>query len=313
MRNIIMALFAVLFTAAAGAQNIDFTYQGWSSQSGKNRLSLYIARDGFKLNSAFNDQNYPIWYVENQEIDIVSGVINYTISDVNVDSLKNNIGRLFLYVSVNGTPHDTIPMDPAPYSGYSILSGHSTTADSSDFSDRSRASAFSDTSLISFRSVSADTSLRSGHASSSTKSLYSNESDSSRISASTWAVNPNGVNLAAISATGAVPGAVLSTNGTTLQWTGPTSIQGRVQLTLVPLASIDGDVRTLIYRIAQDITSPLPPATEGRIVTIVNSSTANTVTVPSTVFNIWGGSVVIAPRQSVTLLYTGGEWIVVTQ
>jgi hypothetical protein len=313
MRNIIIALFAVLFTAAATAQNINFTYQGWSNQSGKNRLSLYIARDGFKLNSAFNDQNYPVWYVENQEIDIVSGVINYTISNVNVDSLENNVGQLFLYVSVNGTPHDTIPMDPSPYSGYSILSGRSLTSDFSTLSDSSRNSGFSDSSRASFRSTVSDSSLWANRSYNSVESVVSQESDSAIVSESTWNVLPNGVDLLSIAASGAEEGAVLSITGNSLQWTSQTKLQGKTQLTLVPLSRINDDVRTLIYRVAQDIISPLPAATEGRIVTIVNSSTANTVTVQSTVLNVWGGDVIISPRRSATLLYTGGEWIVVSQ
>ena len=33
MKKVLLALVAILFTVATNAQNIDFTYQGWSTQS----------------------------------------------------------------------------------------------------------------------------------------------------------------------------------------------------------------------------------------------------------------------------------------
>ena len=388
MKKFILAIIAVLFTVSAEAQTIDFTYQGWSSQSGRNNISLYIARDGFKLGSAFNDQNYPVWYVENQEIDVISGVINYRLKDINLDSLVKYRGDLYLYVAINGTPHDTIIMDPAPYAGTSIMSDrarHSSTSDRASLTDRAlradssvhaiiadssknahnsvnakesvhaqRAdsalhsmesnhsvrsdvslyasssahsvwsdsakvalnairSNFSDRSTLAEMSMIADSADRARFSTTSASATRSSIADSSAVSTNTHFVYANGVNLASIAATGAENNAILVTNGTSLQWKSSTRIEGRIQLTLVPLTTIDNDVRTLIYRVAQDFSTPLPVAVEGRIITIVNSSTANNVSIQAGTWNIWGGDIIIGPRNSATLLYTNGQWVVIGQ
>jgi len=148
MKNFLLALIATIFTVATNAQTIDFTYQGWSTQSGKSNLSLYIARDGFKLGSAFNDENYPVWYVENQEIDIVSGVVNYRLRNVNLDSLVKYTGNLYLYVAINGTPHDTIIMDPSPYAGTALVSNRANSAKLADFATDAAHAAKADTSVF---------------------------------------------------------------------------------------------------------------------------------------------------------------------
>jgi len=388
MKNILVALIAMLFTLGAHAQNIDFTYQGWSSQSGKNNLSLYIARDGFKLGSAFNDENYPIWYVENQQIEIESGVVNYRMTGINLDSLVKYRGQLYLYVAINGTPHDTIIMDPAPYAGtaiqannanraltsdvaleanhsrrsdsatfarnsqdavnsqnsinarealhainadtakYALNAGHAVRSDVSLYASSSAHAVWSDTSEYSLdaahatnadnatnanRAAVADSAVHSAHAVNADNAQRASIADSSFVSRNTHFVYANGVNLAAIAANGAENNAILTTNGTSLQWRSSTRIEGRTQLTLVPLATIDADVRTLIYRVAQDFATPLPAAAEGRIITIVNSSTANFVSILAGIWNIWGGDVVIGPRNSATMLYHNGQWVVIGQ
>jgi hypothetical protein len=388
MKKLLLTITAVLSTLVSYAQTIDFTYQGWSELNGKNNLSLYIARDGFKLGSAFNDENYPVWYVENQQIEINSGVINYRLTNVNLDSLAKYRGQLFLYVSVNGTPHDTISMDPSPYAGtaitairantsavadlaitanysirtdtanyarnaghsinsdsatnanyanwakrsdssnharnadqavksdvslYSSSSAHSVWADSSEYSILSLRSINSDHSVRSDRAVLADSAINAARAENANNALRSNVSDSSVVSRNTYFVYANGVNLAAIAASGVENNATLITNGNSLEWRSSTRIEGRTQLTLVPLTTIDNNVRTLIYRVAQDFTTPLPAATEGRIITIVNSSTANFISITAGIWNIWGGDVVIGPRNSVTLLYNNGQWVVIAQ
>jgi len=388
MKKFLLALIATIFTVATNAQTIDFTYQGWSTQSGKSNLSLYIARDGFKLGSAFNDENYPVWYVENQEIDIVSGVVNYRLRNVNLDSLVKYTGNLYLYVAINGTPHDTIIMDPSPYAGtalvsnransakladfatdaahaakadtsvfavnarnavdatnsvnanealhalradtalyareaghavrsdvslYASSSAHAVWADSASYAVLSNRSRISDSAALAGRAILADSAINAGHASTANEADHADHSDSANVSANAHFVYANGVNLAAIAAVGAENGSTLTTDGTSLQWRRSTRIEGRTQLTLVPLNSIDGDVRTLIYRVAQDFNSPLPAASEGRIITLVNSSTANFITIQSGIWNIWGGDVVIGPRNSATILYTSGQWVVIAQ
>lgn len=388
MKKFLLALVAVLFTVGANAQNINFTYQGWANQSGKSNLSLYIARDGFKLGSAFNDENYPVWYTENQEINIVDGVVNYRLKNVSLDSLVKYRGELYLYVAINGTPHDTIMMDPAPYAGTAIManlanrakladfsteagralradsalhatnatnavnatnalnaaeaahalkadsalhakqadratrsdvslyassSAHSVWADSASYAVLANRSRLADRATLADHSTTADSALKAAHAVDADHADHADRADSANVSANTHFVYANGVNLAAISATGVENNAILSTNGTALQWRSSTRIEGRTQLTLVPLGTIDNDVRTLIYRVAQDFNSPLPNATEGRIITLVNSSTANFITIQAGIWNIWGGDVVIAPRNGTTLLYHNGQWVVVSQ
>jgi hypothetical protein len=358
MKNFFLTIIAALFTVASHAQTIDFTYQGWSELSGTNNLSLYIAKDGFRLGSAFNDENYPVWYTENQSININIGVVNYRITGVNLDSLSKYRGQLFLYVAINGTPHDTISMDPSPYAGTSITSVRSNTSaladvatlanfatgsDTANYARNADQSVRSDTSLyasssansvwsesasyarlalratnadhsvLSDRATLADSAIKAAHAVNSDYAVHAIKSDSARVSANTYFVYANGVNLAAIAASGVENHATLMTTGTSLTWRSATKIEGRTQLTLVPLMNIDNDVRTLIYRVAQDFTSPLPTATEGRIITIVNSSTANVVSIQAGVWNIWGGDVFIGPRNSVTLLYHNAQWVVIAQ
>lgn len=387
-RRILLALFATIFSVASYAQTIDFTYQGWSGQSGNNKLSLYIAKDGFKLGSAFNDENYPVWYVENQEINIVSGVVNYRLTGISLDSLEKYRGELYLYVSINGTPHDTIIMDPAPYAGsavqanraniarlanqadtaryadvatvsrladsavesnhavwadtamyslnsarsdsaihaiesnrairsdvslYASSSAHAVWSDSAEYAVNAAHASMSDNATNADRASVADSAVASARAVNATNADHAIHADSADVSRNAHFVYANGVNLAAISASGATVGATLVTDGTSLQWRGSTNIEGRVQLTLVPLNTIDADVRTIIYRVAQDITTPLPAASQGRIITIVNSSTANTVSIQAGVWNIWGGDVYIGPRNSATLLYHNGQWVVIAQ
>jgi len=330
MKFILNLFLATLFSLNlySQTQGIDFTYQGWSGLTGKQNLSLYIAREGFKLGSAFNDQNYPIWFVENQGITINEGVVNYRVAGVNLDSLQKYQGQLFLYVSINGTPHDTIMIDPVPYSAYSIransaneaerssIAGYasrSRVSDTSGYSVRSGNSVYSDSSSYSRHSSMSDTSEHSMHAVKSDTASFSHYADSARISAETHRVLRGGVDLQSISAQGSSNGSVLTSDGVGLVWTPSTRLQGRVQLTLVPLQSVDSDVRTLIYRVAQDIASPLPPGVEGRVITIVNSSTANFIQLQATVYNIWGGDLYINPRNSATLLYNNGQWVVIAQ
>lgn len=388
MKKIFLAIVAALFTVSSYAQTIDFTYQGWSELAGKNNLSLYIARDGFKLGSAFNDQNYPVWYVENQQIEVNSGVINYRLTNVNLDSLSKYRGQLFLYVAVNGTPHDTISMDPSPYAGtaitsirsntsgladvatlanyslksdtanyaknaghalksdsalianqannskradsathaknadqairsdvslYASSSAHSVWADSASYSLLSLRATNADHSVLSDRATLADSAIHASHAVNATNAIRSNIADSAAVSRNAHFVYANGVNLAAIAASDAENGATLTTDGNSLQWRKSTRIEGRTQLTLIPLITIDNDVRTLIYRVAQDFNTPLPNAVEGRIITIVNSSTANFISITAGVWNIWGGDVFIGPRNSATLLYHNGQWVVIAQ
>ena len=196
---------------------------------------------------------------------------------------------------------------------YASSAAHAIWADSTDFALDAAHAAHADNATNAARAAIADSAVKAAHAVNATNALNAVTSDSARVSANTHFVYANGVNLAAISATGAENYATLTTNGTTLQWRSATRIEGRTQLTLVPLATIDDDVRTLIYRVAQDFATPLPPATEGRIITIVNSSTANVVTISAGVWNIWGGDVFIGPRNSTTLLYHNGQWVVIAQ
>lgn len=388
MKKLFLLIFTVISAVVTNAQTIDFTYQGWSTQSGKNNLSLYIARTGFNLGSAFNDENYPVWYKENQEIDIVSGVINYRLTDISLDSLAKYRGELYLYVAINGTPHDTIAMDPSPYAGHSLASFVANRAARANYADSARASAVSDSAthsqvsdsastaelayraLSALRAARADTARYAVNANQATQSdvaLYASSSahavwsdsakyalnaaqaaratlaenaltadvadsavnaahavhantadiaavaDSAYVATNAHFVYANGVNLASIAASGAQSGSTLTTDGTSLTWRSSTTVEGNIQLTLVPLTTINNDTRIVIYRVAQNINSPLPAATDGRVVTIVNSSTANTVTVQAGVWNIWGGDVVIGPRNSATLLYHNGQWVVIAQ
>lgn len=84
-----------------------------------------------------------------------------------------------------------------------------------------------------------------------------------------------------------------------------------IQNTTVIPTQINSDARWVVLKVAHDFNLVGMTATEGRVVTIVNASTANFVTMATPDWNIFGGTLVISPRSSRTLVYLNSEWIVI--
>jgi hypothetical protein len=104
---------------------------------------------------------------------------------------------------------------------------------------------------------------------------------------------------------------VVGYNNGSLVWVSNNNILvGSVQQTTVIPTQINQDARWVILQVAQDFNLVGMTANEGRIITIVNASTANVVTLATTNWNIYGGNLSIFPRSSRTIAYLNGEWIV---
>lgn len=96
-----------------------------------------------------------------------------------------------------------------------------------------------------------------------------------------------------------------------LQWISTNNIlDGSVQQTTVIPVQINQDARWVILQVAQDFNLVGMTPTNGRVITIINASTANTVTLSTPNWNIYGGNVNISPRNSRTLVYLNGEWVI---
>lgn len=105
---------------------------------------------------------------------------------------------------------------------------------------------------------------------------------------------------------------VLGYNNGNLSWiSSNTILVGAIQKTTVIPTQINGDTRWLILQVAQDFNLTGMTASEGRVITVVNASTANVVTITNPQWNIYGGTVAISPRTSRTLVYLNSEWIII--
>lgn len=104
---------------------------------------------------------------------------------------------------------------------------------------------------------------------------------------------------------------VVGYNNGNLQWISNNNIlTGAVQQTTLIPTQINQDARWVILQVAQDFNLVGITPTQGRVITIVNASTANTVTLTNPNWNIFGGAVNISPRTSKTLVYLNGDWII---
>jgi hypothetical protein len=104
---------------------------------------------------------------------------------------------------------------------------------------------------------------------------------------------------------------VLGYDNGNFSWVSSTTLTGAVQKTTVIPTQINADTRWLILQIAQDFNLTNLNATEGRVITVTNSSTANFVTLAPGQWNIYGGALQIGPRSSRTLVYLNNEWVII--
>lgn len=105
---------------------------------------------------------------------------------------------------------------------------------------------------------------------------------------------------------------VLGYSNGSFQWVSSNNLYlSSIQNTTVIPTQINSDARWVILKVAQDFNLVGINATEGRVITIVNASTANFVTLATPNWNLFGGTLVIGPRSSRTLVYLNNEWVVI--
>lgn len=105
---------------------------------------------------------------------------------------------------------------------------------------------------------------------------------------------------------------VLGYSNGNLAWiSNNTILTGSIQKTTVIPTQINGDTRWLILQVAQDFNLTNASTFEGRVITVVNASTANVVTLTNPQWNVFGGAISIYPRTSRTLVYLNNEWIII--
>jgi hypothetical protein len=124
MRYFILALsfiFAVNLSAQTSLQYQAHVPSGTPAQS---KFSVYLADDTFDENSHLNSAAF--WYVENVDIEISNGIVNYTLKDIPDNVLVDNKLNIFVYAYVNGQTLGRLPLYRVPYA---LTSNHASNAD----------------------------------------------------------------------------------------------------------------------------------------------------------------------------------------
>jgi hypothetical protein len=201
MRYFILALsfiFAVNLSAQTSLQYQAHVPGGTPAQS---KFSVYLADDSFDENSHLNTS--ALWYVENVDIEISNGIVNYTLKDIPDNVLVANQSNIFVYAYVNGQTLGRLPLHRVPYALKSKFSATaelatnatnavsaknaekadtarfatnagssvtSTFADSATISNRSNTSGFADTSRAAGKATLSDLATYASTAAHSAKS-----------------------------------------------------------------------------------------------------------------------------------------------
>lgn len=306
MKSFIIAIAIILFSFInASAQN--YNYQGYVRNStgiDSIRASFYVAGEQFNPMTVFNSSNYPVWFKENQTVRIENGILNYRLVNVDVDSLVQYREQLYLYVTLNGTPFDKVLISAVPYSTHSQFATHakrssnSSNADTAQYSSRSKLADSSRSSSVASLAVSALNSLIADSALTITNGAVTAEKIAPQ---SVETIHLNTINAPSTQT-------VLSFIDGNFLWASRDYInRTTIQKTLVIPVGINDNTLYFISQVAQDYSVVAPTARYGRIIRIVNASTANTITVNWNV--LFGGPVLIGPRSSVEFMYVDTEWI----
>lgn len=174
MKFILSALLAIFATNvfAQTSQKTDIQFQAHAPAGtpAQSKLSIYLADDTFNENSHLNTTSF--WYVENVDIEIVNGIVNYTLENVSNIILLNYQSNLFVYSYINGQSLGKFRINKVPYAlkaEYSIESENSKTSLYADSSSRSG---------LSFRSYRSDSATVSQNA---WVAVHSKTSDTTRF------------------------------------------------------------------------------------------------------------------------------------
>jgi hypothetical protein len=177
MRYFILALsfiFAVNLSAQTSLQYQAHVPAGTPNQS---KFSVYLADDTFDENSHLNAS--ALWYVENVDIEVSNGIVNYTLKDIPDNILVDNQSNIFVYAYVNGQKIGRLPLHRVPYalkskfSTNADLATNATNAVSAKTAEKADTSTFARNAGSSVTSTFADSTAVSNH---SNTSKYSDTS-----------------------------------------------------------------------------------------------------------------------------------------
>lgn len=154
--------------------------------------------------------------------------------------------------------------------------------------------------------------IQDGSVSSSDLGMYSVISSTiAPMAVSTFHIADGNVTADDISGgTGAQEGQVLTKTGSGLSWThgGSIAASSCAVYSIAPVA-INNDTRFVVSKVAMNYQIVAPTAADGRMITLYNAATANTVTVSASTWQLANGSnIVLTPQQSVTLVHFAGNW-----
>lgn len=161
-------IFAVNLSAQTNLQYQAHVPAGTPAQS---KFSVYLADDTFDENSHLNASAF--WYVENADITVSNGIVNYTLSNIPDNILVTNQSNIFVYAYVNGQTIGRLPLHRVPYalkskfSAVAELATNATNAVSAKTSERADTAKFATNAGTSVNSTFSDSSRISNHSNTS--------------------------------------------------------------------------------------------------------------------------------------------------
>jgi hypothetical protein len=172
MKNVILAILAMIAVTANAQTNIQYQAHAPAGTDINSKFSVYIADSSFDENSHLNTT--ALWFRENVNIEVNNGIINYLIENVADNILIDNYGKkLFVYAYVNGVSLGRLQIRTVPYALLSTYALEATEAKHSETSDKAK---LADSAKISAHSVTSNSSLTSNYADSTRVSNRSNTS-----------------------------------------------------------------------------------------------------------------------------------------
>ena len=300
MKTFFVALAITIFSIT----NIiaqDYNYQGYvknSNGTDSARGSFYIAGNQFDPMTVFNPSNYPIWFKENVTVQLDNGILNYTLVGVNTDKVLISAVPYSTYSEFADNSNYAISADTALFSIGSQLAQRAINSDSADFanvslmSDSANSAAIANVAITAFNSLVADSAFTVANESITAEKIADNSVNPSHFNTVNAASNQTSLSFIDGNFVWATRDYVNTTT---------------VQKSLVVPTSINDQTLYFISQVAQDYSIVEPTVRYGRLIRIVNASTANVITVNWN--TLFGGVVFIGPRTSVEFMYVGNEWI----
>lgn len=113
MRYIIIALSFIFAVNLSAQTNLQYQAHVPGGTPAQSKFSVYLADDTFDENSHLNSNAF--WYVENVDVTVSNGIVNYTLSNVPDNILVTNQANIFVYAYVNGQTLGRLPLYKVPY------------------------------------------------------------------------------------------------------------------------------------------------------------------------------------------------------